>query len=134
MDLRELLFQMLLGTAEIVREALRHTFQRRLRTPFFHLDREDRLVQLRVARIIQSIFHVRVFEQSRDERVDHRIVRIQNLNADGIFLFLENSELHGRGAERFRRFKALRVSSRTWARCATWLTNASSRGRPKETK
>src|SRR5207249_260686 len=124
MGLRELLLQMLLGTAEIVREALRHTFQRRLRTALFHLDREDGLVQLRVARVIQGIFHVRVLEQGRDQRVDHRIVRVQDLDADGILLFLENSELHGRSAERFRRFKALRVSSRTCVVCAIWLANA----------
>src|SRR5213076_1946543 len=134
MSLRELLLQMLLGTAEIVREALRHTYQRRLRTALFHLDREDWLVKLRVARVIQSIFHVRVLEQGRDQRVDHRIVRIQNLNADGILLFLENSELHESGAERFRRFKALRVSSRTCTGRANWLCQRDSRRRPKETK
>src|SRR5438046_9066197 len=102
MGLRELLLQMLLGTAEIVRQALRHTFQRRLRTALFHLDREDRLVKLRVARVIQSIFHVRVLEQARDQRVDHRLVRIQYLNADGIRLSLEYWEPHGSGAESVR--------------------------------
>src|SRR5436853_2935140 len=95
MGLRELLLQKLLGTAEIVREAFRHALQGGLRTAFFHLDREDGLVQLRVARVIEGIFHLRVLEQGRDQRVDHRIVRIQDLDADGILLFLEDSELHG---------------------------------------
>src|SRR5947208_17119207 len=134
MGLRELLLQMLLGTAEIVRQALRNTFQRGLRTPLFHLDCQDGLVQLRVARVIQSIFHVRLLEQGRDERVDHRVVWVQELYEDGILLFLENSELHGSGAERFRRVKALRVSSRTCTGRANWPCQRDSRRRPKETK
>src|SRR5438309_8058486 len=134
MGLRELLLQMLLGTAEIVRQALRNTFQRGLRTPLFHLDCQDGLVQLRVARVIQSIFHVRVLEQGRDERVDHRVVWVQDLYADGILLFLENSELHGevrRGSADLRLCGFLRERARA---ARVGFANASSRGRPKETK
>src|SRR3977135_643269 len=111
MGLRELLLQKLLGAAEIGREALRNAFQYGLRTALLDLDREDGFVQLRMARVVQSIFHIRILQQGREQRVDDGLVRIQDLDADGILLLLEESKFHGevrRGSADLRLCESLR--------------------------
>src|SRR6267143_2958208 len=94
MGLRELLLQKLLGAAELGRENLRDPFQSGLRTALLHFHGEDGLVELRVACVIQRIFHLRILEQGCDQRVDYGVIRIQDLDADGVFLFLKESKLH----------------------------------------
>src|SRR5713226_4616957 len=96
MGLCELLLQELLRAAELRGQALRDSLQRSLGAALLHRHRQDGLVQLRVARVVQCVLDVGIFEQRRDQRVDHRVVRVQDLQAKGIFLFLEKPQLHGR--------------------------------------
>src|SRR5712691_8017270 len=96
MGLCELLLQQLLRVAELGREALGHALQGGLGAALLHLHGEDGLVELRMASVIQGVLHVGIFQEGGDQRVDDRVVRVQDLDPHGVLLLLEESELHGR--------------------------------------
>src|SRR6266508_1885558 len=96
MGLCELLLQELPRAPELRGEALRDPLERGLRAPFLDLDGQDRLVELRVPGVVQRVLDVRVFQERRDERIDDRVVRVQDLDPDGVFPLLEEAHLHGR--------------------------------------
>src|SRR5437867_11057321 len=94
MGLRELLLQEGLRAAEIRREAFRDPLEGGLRVALLHLDREDGLVELRVARVVQRVLDVRIFQEGCDQGIDDRVVGIHDLQTNGILLFFEEANLH----------------------------------------
>src|SRR3989304_440920 len=92
MVLRELLFEELLRRREFPREALRDPFQCGLGTAFLHADREGGLVELRMARVVQGVLHVRILQEGCDQWIEDRVVGVRDLDLQGIFLLLEDAE------------------------------------------
>src|SRR2546426_12761939 len=93
MGLRELLLQDALRAAEVGREAFRDPLEGGLRAALLHLDREDGLVELRVARVVQRILHIWALQQGRDERIDDRVVGVYDLQTNGSLVFFEQANL-----------------------------------------
>src|SRR2546426_8000909 len=94
MGLRELLLQEGLRPAEVRREPFGNSLEGGLWVALLHLDRQDGLIELRMAGVVQCILDVRVFQEGRDERIDDRVVGVHDLQTKGIFLFLEETDLH----------------------------------------
>src|SRR5207244_10809850 len=92
MGLRELLLQEGLRPAELRREPFGNSLEGGLWVALLHLDRQDGLVELRMARVVQRILDVRVFQEGRDERIDDRVVGVHDLQTKGIFLFLDAAD------------------------------------------
>src|SRR5881628_1007816 len=112
MGLRELLLQEGLRAAEVRREPFGDPLEGGLRIALLHLDRQHGLVELRVARVVQRILDVRVFQEGRDKRIDDRVVGVHDLQTNGVFLFLEEADLHRRmrSGSIVLRFCGLRIS------------------------
>src|SRR5207245_5154354 len=95
MALSELLLQESLRPGELGREAIRDAFQRGLRAAFLDLDREDGPIELRMTGVVQRVFDVRILQKGRNQRIDDRVVRVQDLDPNRVLLFLEEPHLHG---------------------------------------
>src|SRR5881296_3285965 len=94
MGLRELLLQEGLRPAELRREPFGDPLEGGLWVALLHLYRQHGLVELRMARVVQRILDVRVFQEGRDERIDDRVIGVCDLQTNGILLFLEEPYLH----------------------------------------
>src|SRR5256712_9793516 len=112
MGLRELLLQEGLRPAEVRREPFGDPLEGGLRIALLHLNRQDRLVELRMAGVVQRVLDVRVFQEGRDERIDDRVIGACDVQANGILLFLEEADLHRRmrSGSIVLRFCGLRIS------------------------
>src|SRR3989454_623831 len=96
-SLRERLLEDRLRIPGSLGQPLRGTMDRRLGVPLLRLHEEDGLVELRVARDVLRIRDVVVLQEGGDQRIDQRVVRMDDLDLDRGLLLLNELQFHERG-------------------------------------